>query len=348
MNAVARKTDAAVPAVLEQLGAPEGIGDFFMVNRQNWNRSLALGMNEAIAHLWLARGTGPNQDETFWSTNSIEQRTGMSRSRARAAIGGLITAGIISEIGKPIKPKYKISLPAKEDWIVLPNSLVGELEEISPLDEVRETQCVRTLGVLVNFYASQFLPDEGGIDRRQVLIEYSKSCLARVGRYSVFGFKPGRMLLHHRASFMASHLPDIPRDEQISKVRCDLTRSIELLVELKLLEFVCHLVESDDDVAEILYPMPLPGTGVLAEQELSSAAKAASLSILNRAGINPADVSDCKLLVPLKMQHEFAQVVGVARLTHRPKTAMTQEWESRSVRWNAIAREYLEISANMH
>jgi hypothetical protein len=344
MSTVAREAEVGNGVSEEQLDEPESRGNFFAVDRQNWNRSCDGGMNMAVAHLVLARGTGPNQQTTSWSTNAIEERTGISRHRARAAIGDLALMGIIGEIGgTPTKPKYKLSIPAVPDWITLPNSLVGEPDEVSPIELIRNTRCIRTLRLFVDLYALQYLPVEGGVDRRQVRIEYSKNHVAQLGRHVVYGFVPGDLRIPNRASFMAVHLPDIPTDEEVSIIRNDMARSFELLQHLNLLEFVCHLVEGDDDDAEILYPLPLPGTGTAAEQELSDAANAAAFSILNRAGINPAEVADYKLLVPLQMQHLAAEAVGVARLVHRPKTAMTVEWHRRSSRWNAITREFQKL-----
>ena len=74
-----------------------------------------LGMNPAIAYLVLARGTGGDNRTTKWSANAIEQRTGISRSRAAKAIADLERAKAVvrDPASKRDRPKYKIA-PAHE------------------------------------------------------------------------------------------------------------------------------------------------------------------------------------------------------------------------------------------
>jgi hypothetical protein len=65
--------------------------------------------------LVLGRGTGGDNRTTKWSTNAIEQRTGISRSRAEKAIADLeqIKAVVRDPASKRSHPKYKIA-PAHE------------------------------------------------------------------------------------------------------------------------------------------------------------------------------------------------------------------------------------------
>lgn len=72
-------------------------------------------MNPAVAYLVAARGTGGDNRTTKWSTNAVETRTGISRSRAQEAIKVLERAGILRRdpASKPSYPKYKL-VPAHE------------------------------------------------------------------------------------------------------------------------------------------------------------------------------------------------------------------------------------------
>jgi hypothetical protein len=86
-------------------------GHFFAVDRRAWARVCGLGMNPAVAYLVQARGTGGDNRTTKWSTNSIEQHTGIGRSRAAAAIAELERGGLVVRLAEstPSRPKYKIA-----------------------------------------------------------------------------------------------------------------------------------------------------------------------------------------------------------------------------------------------
>jgi len=95
--------------------AKDGRGGFFAVDRRAWHMACNLGLNAAVAYLVAARGTGGDNRTTKWSTNAIEQRTNISRSRAKAAILGLEAGGLLHRdpASKPSFPKYKL-VPAHE------------------------------------------------------------------------------------------------------------------------------------------------------------------------------------------------------------------------------------------
>ncbi len=95
--------------------AKDGRGGFFAVDRRAWHMVCNLGLNTAVAYLVAARGTGGDNRTTKWSTNAIEQRTNISRSRAKAAIHALEAAGLLHRdpASKPSFPKYKL-VPAHE------------------------------------------------------------------------------------------------------------------------------------------------------------------------------------------------------------------------------------------
>jgi hypothetical protein len=57
-------------------------GGFFAIDRGAFRCAAVDGLNAAVAHLVMARGTGPDNRTTQWSVHSIEQRTGISRSAA--------------------------------------------------------------------------------------------------------------------------------------------------------------------------------------------------------------------------------------------------------------------------
>ena len=82
---------------------------FFAVDRRTWARVCGLGLNSAVAYLILARGTGKSNQESAWSVQAIETYTGISRSRARAAISELLNDGAVRKLRDGTRPKYELA-----------------------------------------------------------------------------------------------------------------------------------------------------------------------------------------------------------------------------------------------
>lgn len=93
--------------------AKDGRGGFFAVDRRAWDHVCTLGINASIAYLILARGTGGDNRTTKWSTNAIEQKTGISRGRAKIAIETLERTGLVHATRgeKKSRPAYKLTCP---------------------------------------------------------------------------------------------------------------------------------------------------------------------------------------------------------------------------------------------
>ena len=80
---------------------------FFSVDRGAFCCAAVGGLNSAIAHLLLARGTGPDNLTTQWSVNAIEQRTGISRPNAGKAVKDLLARGIWIKTRGGLHPIYE-------------------------------------------------------------------------------------------------------------------------------------------------------------------------------------------------------------------------------------------------
>jgi hypothetical protein len=61
-------------------------GRFFAIDSRIWAKVTAYGMNEAVAYLVLACGTGHSNRSTSWSTNAVMTHAGMGWDRAKHAI----------------------------------------------------------------------------------------------------------------------------------------------------------------------------------------------------------------------------------------------------------------------
>jgi hypothetical protein len=94
----------------------EAGGGFFAVDRRTWAKVCEPGMmNEAVAYIVQARGTGRDNRTTTWSVESIERYTGISRHKAAAAIKNLQTKGFTRLLRGGTKPKYElVPLPSTD------------------------------------------------------------------------------------------------------------------------------------------------------------------------------------------------------------------------------------------
>ena len=101
-----------------------------------------------------------------------------------------------------------------------------------------------------------------------------------------------------------------------------------LLAEIGLIEWVAHLVESDDVESEIIHPLSVAGGNrQCAEDAIGEAAHAAGAAGLTEAQRAWA-VTEALTLVPVPHHLGRVQVVGIARLRYRPKTKLTAAWRA--------------------
>jgi hypothetical protein len=84
---------------------PQG---FFAVDRGAFRCAAAGGLNPALAHLVMARGTGRDNCTTQWSVHAIVQRTGISRPNAAKAVAYLLYRGIWKRVRDGKHPIYEV------------------------------------------------------------------------------------------------------------------------------------------------------------------------------------------------------------------------------------------------
>src|SRR5271154_4707137 len=70
-------------------------GEFFAIDSGIWAKLTAAGMNEAVAYLVLACGTGRDNRTTSWSSQALHNYAGISWENGRAAIERLAKRGLI-------------------------------------------------------------------------------------------------------------------------------------------------------------------------------------------------------------------------------------------------------------
>jgi hypothetical protein len=118
-------------------------GGFFAIDRRTWARLCVPSMmNEAVAYLVQARGTGRDNRTTAWSIQAVETYTEISRRRAAAAIQNLQTKGFTRLVRGGSKPKYELiphTAPERRDPLSQLEQhavdLVADGEELSSASE---------------------------------------------------------------------------------------------------------------------------------------------------------------------------------------------------------------------
>jgi hypothetical protein len=107
------------------------------------------------------------------------------------------------------------------------------------------------------------------------------------------------------------------------------------LEAIGLIEWVPHLMESDDDDAESIHPMSQKISNRGMEEKLCLYAHNAGHSLLTKKQSLWVGCEQL-LLAPVPNHIKRVQMIGVARLRYRPKTRLTAAW------WAELQNKYHE------
>jgi hypothetical protein len=368
-------------------------GGFFAIDRGAFRCAAVGGLNAAVAHSVMARGTGPDNRTTQWSVNAIEKYTGISRPNAKKAVKDLLDRGIWQKIrdgqhpiyeavpgdqipggpftadeqatiaavreGKAVPSESKTVLEAlKARGVVrdcnagrrnsyfeldtgtiaalaeplttwLPNVLIdGAADEVPPVELIRQTRSLPALRLLVELYATQFLPNFGGVPRELLKMVFDRVKVGEQGPFVVWGFQSkditaGRDLFRPFLTGQFTKLDDgRHRDEGMA---ASFWPAVHTLTDLGLVERVGMLLDGDDDEAEIIHPYAMRG-GEPAEYELARAAHCAALPMVTDGQRDWAEQNGYKWLIPVQRHIGNATLIEVYRLKYRPHTSATAAW----------------------
>jgi hypothetical protein len=134
-------------------------GEFFVVDRRSFSAACGLGLNPAVAYFTIARGAG-SRSKSLWSVDAIERYTGMSRSKAKLAINGLLEAGMLTREGAITRPVYSI-VPAHELNSMRLSDTELKLLDLWPARSVQISPQHRGDRDLCRLLARGYLTDDG-------------------------------------------------------------------------------------------------------------------------------------------------------------------------------------------
>ncbi len=254
-----------------------------------------------------------------------------------AAVGGQELSGKLLSSAKEMAGKgvlvqtgSRIFGAAPQDWIWLPNEFVtGAADEVPPLERLRQTQEVMALRLAVDLYHAQNLREDGGVSREIVWRTYHRRELGQQGEMVVYGFAFDSGWVGWDNEVTVPHRR--PKDELTDEERkagknsaIDYFRRENLLLDTGVLEWVPHLCEGDSAEAEIIHPLRWDGEDGI-ESALGAAADRAGEAMLSEGQASWARSQGLKL-VPVPRHMRNVQVIGIARLRYRPRTALTSAW----------------------
>ena len=243
---------------------------------------------------------------------------------------------------------YDAETAAKPDWIWLPNAIIdGAARETAPVELARQTQTAATLRLLIDLYYGHNLSSDGGINWRSIRQSFIRRRVGQQGPFVVHGFEPGTTEVFPNSHFVRPYTTGEFETAADSGRRPDrgwpsFWNSWNQLVSLGLVEFVRHLVEADNDTADIIHPYAV-GNGEAPERQVAEAAHAAGEAMVTERQRAWAEAHGLHL-APVRAHITEVQMVGIARLRYRPRTSATAAWFARMGEWNELAARYYEAA----
>jgi hypothetical protein len=173
-------------------------------------------------------------------------------------------------------------------------------------------------------------------------VEYERQQYGERGPYLVWGFRPKTaQAFRHHATEAFWALKELEHLENKS-----MWQAVETLRSEGLITTVPHLVENARPDCELLHGFGWAGAGEAIEQQLGSAADAAGRFILQEQRLYTAEKLDgFHIFAPVYGTQTNVQMVGIFRLTYRPKTRLTEEWWGAT---NERAQDWMQFYAQIH
>ena len=222
-------------------------------------------------------------------------------------------------------------------WTWMPNEVVtGAAGEVPPLELIRQRQDVLTLRLFFSLYGATDLRAHGGIDRTIMWRTWTRHSLAQQGAHMVLGFVDDNEGFVDRGSVIVAPHVDGGSLDAFGK-------RLGTLLNLGLLEWIPHLIESDSDHAEVVYEIS-ENVAHGSAYRLHRAAMAAARRILTEAQAKYANQLGCRFIVPVQHHMDNVQMIDIARLRYRPKTQATAAWLAHNTEQT---RKFIELYRKM-
>lgn len=276
----------------------------FAVCEREVERLTTEGVNELIAYIVLAAGTGKDHSTTAWSAQAVEKYTGLRWRRAKHSINRLHEIGLITDkAGSTKKPRYKLKPPAECIW--LPKTFViGVSDEQPPLQRLRQMQDVETIYLALWIYATQNLAEDWGIHRHTLRNDFDSEHIRTWAQWRILGFKD-----------RADPFCDLPAPWGDGDKNP--WRHMRRLIDSGIIEWTIVLFEGPE--GEPIHPASHTDFRII-DDALADFREGARFLIDN------ADEFDYVVPVPRHLPN--VQMTQIGRTRYRAQTTLTRQWFS--------------------
>jgi hypothetical protein len=238
----------------------------------------------------------------------------------------LIAKGILEATNAPAgKPKFR---PASPDWVWLPNALVdGFGKGDSPLARLRQIRDPRAVLLLLDCYRCANLAEDGGLPWRLVRQQFKRHKIYTHGHFTIWGFVESTENAQWDPLFARFKTGKADADGRDTGNK-DLWNVWGGLRAAGLVEYVGHIVEGIEEGSQVIHAYALPNQGEEEEQQVAQAAHAAGLAMVSAHNLEKAKASlgGKPWLCPVRSHVTNVELVGIARVVHRPHTRRTSAW----------------------
>ncbi|WP_236195780.1 hypothetical protein [Pseudomonas glycinae] len=289
-------------------------GNFFAIGADEFSAACDLGLRPAVSLLVMARGSGKDNSTTSWSAQAIFEKTGIAWRRAKEAIEALVAADIVKVLKSGKKPRYKISKPKEDAKLIwLPNALIdGAGGEVPPVTKLRETGELVLLQKFVELYAEHDIDNDGGLPRSLVWQAYSRETICPIGPFILYGFESKETRARTTGSLV------VLSGEEDAAGNKGAWIVLSPLESLGLIQKVSYMAESDEHDSELIYPVNDETSQAIGTihnwlEENGGEGFARQIGFYDAIGFAPKHIGK-------------AAMVGLYRMTYRPKTGKTSRW----------------------
>jgi hypothetical protein len=266
----------------------------------------------------------PEQRGVYEKIRAGDQSLPRPLVKARNA---LIRAGWVEQLtGGGFAIRVEHDALTTPSWIWLPNTIVDSAAgEPPPCELLRQTQDPMTLRLFVDLYYEQHLTEHGGVARNVIWQTWEREKVGERGEHVVWGFqRPSGWVNWENAVTPPHKREPTPEEKAAGKnAAVDFFERLSRIEMLGLLQWVPHIFESAGPEAEAIHPYYPAGESM--ERDLAQACQNAAEALLREDQATNAHEQGLRL-APIKRHVGNVQMVSVARLRYRPKTAPTSAW----------------------
>jgi hypothetical protein len=238
----------------------------------------------------------------------------------------LIAKGILETTNAPAgKPKFQLASP---DWVWLPNALVdGFGKGDSPLARLRQIRDPRAILLLLDCYRLPNLAEDGGLPWKMVRQTFKRHKIYTHGHFTIWGFAESTEDAQWDPLF-TRFKPGKANADGTDAASKDLWSVWGALRAAGLVEYVGHIVEGLEDGSQAIHAYALPNQGEEEERQVALAAHEAGRAMLTKVNLEIARVAlgAEPWLCPVRSHVTSVELVGIARVVHRPHTRRTSAW----------------------